>query len=677
MNKKIKRFIAKKVMDATGKGNHGHSGRSGKVGGSAPSNNTPVERDKVKEHLGTINVGKDMYTDIGTFNKYVNKALENDNLNDYFGSFKDQSTLDTFNKTLTNLLEASKKDPTDSTITDQLKKMSYSLNRLVMAKEVAQKIRDERAGDANELASEKQSTEKEPIEEVKPDIDTNKGLSKDVIKKFASSVEYGVDLFAEAYNNNSRVIVPSVHKKFTDALRWSEIQEATGPQKQLIISEAYAIIDKHEGLNSAAKSYLKGDMNNIYIDDAIAQMTDALGPITGNRMAGVAPRGNKRSKMVFEGVTVFSNGKPYQATMNSNFQDLPTLMTFNGFAYTPVRLRHIASLKLACITNVTDNREATRFENIRDSGRDYDSLKVGSTIELDAQHFTSSLEAFPDSASMFGGQHADTRVKFSVVGPYPSLDLEQFVYAVDHTPKSMNEYEKLIAGNFKVVSLQDNRKKKFKGNSNKDPEAGMLIGLEYDWDNHNGLVQQYKEGVDRNNKEQKTLGFDKIKSVESKFFSNYILDSKKQLAKVGEEQGQSAVVKIEPLIAANITKYLEHVLKPYNDSNMMLSNIQKDIDTKNARINKIASKPTMSSSMLNEISKLEKELLSLETDKIKYDPSSTTSAQIQQNIDNERERYTMELLSPIINMLPASKQAKVKRMEPTEPFIIELLRGAK
>ena len=658
----------KKVMDIAGKGNHGHSGRSGKVGGSAPSNNTPVDRDKIKEHIGSINIGKDMYTDIGTFNKYVNKALENDNLDNYFGSFKDQSTLDTFNNTLSNLVQSSKKDPTNSAITEQLKKMGYSLNRLIMAKEVAQKIRDERQSDSSEKGSQ---PSRSPQKQTQPEAPIQpSAVNEKLVDDFYNSVSNSLDIFSPAKGVTSDSNITQVGLAFMRSIDFKSIQSCTREQKTELSKKLYKAIDSRGDISLGNKSYMKGMMNNIYKQEAFDNMKQFLGSTISSRFCGVGPRSSKNTTVktrAFPSPTAGRVGE--ENTVNARLSDLPTLMTVNGYVYMPSKLRYNNQIKMACITNVIDSREATRFENMTDGGRNYDNIKVGSRIELEAQHFTSAIKAFEDASSMFGGSDGRTRVRMSIVGQYPSMDLEQFVYKKGGKPKSMQEYEKLIAGNFKVVSVVDNRK-----GDRPIKEDGLSITLEYDWDSHKSTIDLYNSHIKKDMSMQSKSNISSIKDTESKFVTNYILDSVGQLNTIASTQSKESANTVERLMARNIHKYIKDMLRPYSTISSLIAhsrdkslqwdieatNLQKTYDDMKSNIKNYnkktgewanEEKKSIAETLSGDIARAIQ--LSDENKKIheKYTNRHTSLSSMERYLKTDRDKREDKLLGPVLGML--------------------------
>ena len=120
-----------------------------------------------------------------------------------------------------------------------------------------------------------------------------------------------------------------------------------------------------------------------------------------------------------------------------------------------------------------------RFENMNNNYRNY-NFKVGDTIQLDGQHFTTD-EAFAHKcAEMFGEERP---IGFRMVGASPFLNLEPHVWHSDSSKdilKKLEEHEGLIAGFVKVKAI----KPEVWGDRDID-----IVEVEYDWDSLAKFIQ--------------------------------------------------------------------------------------------------------------------------------------------------------------------------------------------
>lgn len=178
-------------------------------------------------------------------------------------------------------------------------------------------------------------------------------------------------------------------------------------------------------------------------------------------------------------------GKKYNDKMLSanEIKHLLTGMTIGGSEYTTVKepnrygSNNIINMMVAC-GEIVDAKDVKciRSENMQNNYRNY-NFKVGDTITFDAQHASNSEEfAYNSALCMFGEQEP---CMFEVVGKYPRLDLEPFVWK----DKRLEESEQLMAGFFKVKEIKDGVPMQWRlSNGKEGTSITKRVKIEFDWD---------------------------------------------------------------------------------------------------------------------------------------------------------------------------------------------------
>lgn len=153
-------------------------------------------------------------------------------------------------------------------------------------------------------------------------------------------------------------------------------------------------------------------------------------------------------------------------------------MTVSGDCYVPLKepnkfgSNNIMNLMVAC-GEIVDAKDVScvRYENMDDGYRNY-NFKVGDLLTFDSQHASHNLEFADDEGLRWFGD--DTPCRFEVVGKYPRLNLEPFVYQGKHA----KEFEQLMAGFFKVKKVEDGVLMRTKNRN-----VGVKkVQVEFDWD---------------------------------------------------------------------------------------------------------------------------------------------------------------------------------------------------
>lgn len=170
-------------------------------------------------------------------------------------------------------------------------------------------------------------------------------------------------------------------------------------------------------------------------------------------------------------------------------------MTCGGGYYTAVKepnrygSNNLINMMTACGEIVdTKDTPCIRFENMENNYRNY-NLKVGDSIMFDAQHASCNTKfANNDALKMFG---EEAPCRFEVVGKYPRLDLEPFVWE----GKRYMEYEQLMAGFFKVKSVEDNVPMTWEvKNHGSGTVSVKKVQLEFDWDRYDEYLSLQTRG---------------------------------------------------------------------------------------------------------------------------------------------------------------------------------------
>lgn len=159
-----------------------------------------------------------------------------------------------------------------------------------------------------------------------------------------------------------------------------------------------------------------------------------------------------------------------------------TAMTLAGDSYVPIKEPNkfgancIINLMTAC-GDINDARhvKCIRYENMKDGYRNY-NFKVGDSITFDGQHASCDEEFADHEGLKWFGDEAPCR--FEVVGTYPRLDLEPFVWQ----NKVMRESEQLMAGFFKVKNIEDGANMKMKEGGHTFNVSVKKVQIEFDWD---------------------------------------------------------------------------------------------------------------------------------------------------------------------------------------------------
>lgn len=173
----------------------------------------------------------------------------------------------------------------------------------------------------------------------------------------------------------------------------------------------------------------------------------------------------------------------YKLLDTDEIKQLLTAMTISGHKYSPIKApnkfgsQNIISMLTATgkIANSKD-RKAIRYENEEDGYRNYD-FKVGDTVMFDGMHASTSQEFADGFARSCFGEGKPCR--FEVEGDYPYLDLEPFVWK----DKKLVEYEQLMAGFFKVKSIQNDVPFDVENHEGRRVKGSeRVVKLEFDWD---------------------------------------------------------------------------------------------------------------------------------------------------------------------------------------------------
>ena len=178
-------------------------------------------------------------------------------------------------------------------------------------------------------------------------------------------------------------------------------------------------------------------------------------------------------------------GKKYNDKMltANELKHLLTAMTIGGSNYTTIKepnrygSNNIINMMVAC-GEIVDAKDVKciRSENMANNYRNY-NFKVGDSITFDAQHASNSEQfAYNEALKMFGEQEP---CMFEVVGKYPRLDLEPFVWK----DKGLEESEQLMAGFFKVKEIEDGVSMKWRLSDGREGNSiTKKVKVEFDWD---------------------------------------------------------------------------------------------------------------------------------------------------------------------------------------------------
>lgn len=185
----------------------------------------------------------------------------------------------------------------------------------------------------------------------------------------------------------------------------------------------------------------------------------------------------KSQRMAEQGVYLEKNQEAISKLYNyDTVTDIGYLMTMGGYYYCD-GLQENASgvgsfmrLVTACAPITSGNQTYRRYENKTDGYRDYDNLKVGDTITMNAQHFTCGDSFKGNAERMFGEGNA---AEFIVKGRAPMLNLSPYV----RKDKKISEVEYLSAGCYKITNI------------NKTPSK-TSYEIEFDWDKWEDYVNQ-------------------------------------------------------------------------------------------------------------------------------------------------------------------------------------------